>query len=59
MTPTSTLHTTRAGHRSMSSPRPRRMSAPALLAAVSDLETAGMLTEYEAARARGRVTKGN
>ena len=59
MTRTSTLHTTNAGHRAMILPAPRVASRTTLLAAIRDLQTAGLLTEYEAARARGRVTKGN
>lgn len=59
MTRTSTLHTTNAGHRAMILPAPRTVSRMALLASIRDLQTAGMLTKIEAARARGRVTKGN
>ena len=54
----STLHTAQAGHRSTIMPAPRYVSNTAHLAAIRQLETDGLLTQFEAARARARVGNG-
>jgi hypothetical protein len=55
MTRTSTLHTTNAGHRAMILPAPRVMSSTTLLAAIRDLETAGVISPDVAGEARAAV----
>lgn len=51
----SALYAANAGHRGMIQPTPRVVSSTAHLAAIRQLETAGVLTAFEAARARARI----